>query len=360
MLINLYKQIYIFSQSLNSGGAEKQAVLLAKIFSNSCKVTFIIYYENKINNVLFELLKSNNVQIIILRGTFIQKFYNLISILRKSNNSILFNYLLLPNLLGALSAKIVGVKSIGGIRSSILDKKKNPFNRLAHNLLNTKTVYNNYSGYEKYTSQGFIKHKALVIPNAIIIKQKQISRQEKEVPNILSVGRFEEVKDYHSALKAIKGLFESDIKFTYTIVGWGTLEEQLYQWISELNIPKNVVSIIINPLQIESYYMEADIYLQTSLFEGLSNTILEAMSYSLPLVVTNVGDNTRLVKNDYNGFLVSPKDIVSIEKNLKVLLSDHTLRINFGKASYDSVCENYSIGNMKRKYLELIENLVNG
>lgn len=48
---------------------------------------------------------------------------------------------------------------------------------------------------------------------------------------------------------------------------------------------------------------KADIYLSTSLFEGTSNSIMEAMNADLPIVATNVGDNGLLVKNEINGFL---------------------------------------------------------
>lgn len=352
-------KIVIFSQSLESGGAEKQAVMLANLLSKLFSVQLIVFYGNKTSERITSQINVN-VNLILLQGNKLKKIINLYKILKESSPYILFNYLLYPNLLGGfLSEFLSNSISVGSIRSAILDKNKILFNRFAHNNLNKKTIFNNYSGYERYTSQGFKKGKAFVIPNAIDLTKKEITRPKKSIPNILSVGRFEKVKDYYTALKSIKGLLDSGVELTYTIIGWGSLEKQIYHWITELEIPNEIVKIVINPPQIEKYYIDADIYLQTSLFEGLSNTVLEAMSFSLPLIVTDVGDNNRLVHNDNNGFIVTPKDSSSIEKHLKLLLSDYNTRIIYGKISYEIVKSNYSIEAMKNKYLELINQFAN-
>lgn len=354
---NKILNIVIFTQSLESGGAEKQAVILANSLSELYRVHLIVFYNDKKSERITKLITSN-VNLILLHGLKFQKIVKLALILKKLKPYILFNYLLLPSLLGGLISKFIpNCISVGGIRNAILDKNKIPFNRFAHNILNVRTIYNNYTGYSRYTSQGFKKEKALVIPNAIDVKTKEIARPEKSIPNILSVSRFEKAKDYYTSLKSIKGLFDSGEKFTYTIIGWGTLENQIYQWILELGIPNEIVKIIINPPKIEKYYLDADIYLQTSLFEGLSNTVLEAMSFSLPLIVTDVGDNNRLVRNGYNGFLVTPKDSSSIENHLKIILSNYSTRIKYGKNSYKIVKENYSVEAMKNNYLTLIKEL---
>lgn len=351
------KNVIIFTQTIESGGAEKQAIMLANSLSELFNVRLIVFYGNKTNERITKQINVG-VNLILLHGNKIKRISNLFIILKKSSPYILFNYLLFPNLLGGFLSKFISnCISIGGIRSAVLDKNKIPFNRFAHNRLNKKTIFNNYSGYTRYTSQGFKKEKALIIPNAIGISNEEIIRKEKSVPNILSVGRFEEVKDYYTALKSIKGLLNYTEDFIYTIVGWGTLETQIHKWIVELEIPNEIVNIVINPPQIEKYYIDADIYLQTSLFEGLSNTVLEAMSYSLPLIVTDVGDNNHLVHNDNNGFIVASKDSSSIEKHLKFLLSDYNTRIKYGKNSYKIIKDSYSIAVMKNKYLELINQL---
>jgi glycosyltransferase involved in cell wall biosynthesis len=66
-----------------------------------------------------------------------------------------------------------------------------------------------------------------------------------------------------------------------------------------LNI-MNRIKIFINPANIPDILNECDIYLSTSLFEGLSNSIMEAMVAGLPVIATDVGDNKYLVKDGFN------------------------------------------------------------
>jgi len=117
------------------------------------------------------------------------------------------------------------------------------------------------------------------------------------------------------------------------------------------------IYVVINPLTLNEYYEKADIYLMTSIFEGLSNTVLEAMSFSLPLVVTDVGDNDRLVGEKENGFLCNPKNSNQIADCLLDLCLAYEKRIQFGKRSYEILKENYSYEIFQKRYINFIEEL---
>lgn len=348
--------IFLFTQSLLPGGAEKQVVLLAKELLYDFPVSVIVFYGNKIDNKLLKFLKSENIEIITLKGNSLTKFFQLIYILKNNKNFILFNYLLIPNFFGGLAAKIVGGKSFGGIRSSKLDQKKILLNKITCNYLNYKTIFNNYKGLENCKKLGFSTSRSIIISNAIQINEDLITRKNTENPIIISVGRFQKVKDYKSALEAIKILFENKIKFLYYIIGWGELEKEIRDAVRKYNL-ESITKIFINPSNLSELYKKADIYLQTSLFEGLSNTVMEAMSYSLPCIVTNVGDNNRLVLNQETGFLCNVGDYKCIALKTEILINDYNLRLSFGEKAYNHVKENYSVEKMKNSYIELINSV---
>ena len=96
---------------------------------------------------------------------------------------------------------------------------------------------------------------------------------------------------------------------------------------------------------LDDIYKNADIYLCTSIFEGLSNTILEAMSFCLPIVATNVGDNMYLVNKGKNGFLVEPKNLNQISNALLRFINNRDLLKSYGLNSYNKVKNEYSINN---------------
>lgn len=84
-------------------------------------------------------------------------------------------------------------------------------------------------------------------------------------------------------------------------------------------------------------HKKSDIYLLPSYNEGLPISILEAMSYSLPIISTNVGGIPEIVKNGENGFLVTPGSEDELYLAIMKLVGDATLRGMMGKKSYELV-----------------------
>jgi glycosyltransferase involved in cell wall biosynthesis len=134
------------------------------------------------------------------------------------------------------------------------------------------------------------------------------------------------------------------------------LENKIKEYISSKKLDDNIL-LLTDPSNIYEYYKEADIFLTTSIYEGTSNSIMEAMAFSLPIVATNVGDNSRLVNNNYNGYLTDTKDYKIIANKLYSLLLSHEKRIEYGKNSYKLIQKNYSLKTFKSNYISLIENL---
>ncbi len=349
------KNICILSKDLVAGGAEKQALILANTLSSYHNVSVIVF-KDIIHDRNKKFIEENHIPIQVLHGNFIVKSFLVYKILRKKNIDILISYLFKGNLVCGLVGLLAGVQvRIGGIRNAILNPKKERIERILHNRFNSLTIFNNYSGAELYAKRKFKPDKILVVPNCISFPD-QIARKNSSDVKVLTVGRFVPQKDYYTAIKAFSQIIEHGIiNVHYTIIGWGVLEYEIRRWIKEMKIEK-YVSIIINPLNVLDYYKQADIYLSTSLFEGISNTIMEAMSYSLPCIVTDVGDNSRLIKNNSNGFVHTIKDIDGIANSLTKLMLNKKLREDFGYESYLKIKNEYSINHFTENYLKIIDN----
>ena len=350
-------KIFIFTQSLKNAGAEKQAILLANHLSEKYKVIVINYRKKSVEKKTVKML-NKNVELIHLDGSFLKKLFKLNGILGYHSEYLIFNYLLLPSLIGGFLTLFnkKGI-SIGGIRNAYLVNYKVPFYWLSTNCLNYKTIFNNFTGFEKYTKLGFSSNKSLVIHNCITVKEINKNYSNSCV-KILSVARFSLAKDYFTALCSIKALINMNYNIHYTMVGWGTMKSQIESFILELGI-KDKVSIVDNPQILSKFFLKSDIFLQTSLYEGLSNSILEAMSYKLPLVISNVGDNHLLVKNNFNGYLVEPKDVNGFRDSLMMLIDNPENISEFGKNSFNLVSKNFSEKIFKNKYLDFIKNIEN-
>lgn len=352
----MQKNIAILIPTINAGGAEKQASLLATILSKRHNVCIILYSgEQDTNATNVKRLEDANIRILKLIGGTIAKAKELKSILVDENIEFLFNYLTKPNVIGAIVGKKTGVKCIyNGIRNSRIDWWKLVLERLAHNRYATATIYNCYSGEVYFSSKGLKEGKGIVIPNCFPNIAEPIIREDKEIKHIVTVGRFVPQKDYKTIIRTIAELKKLRKDFVMDIIGYGDEEQNIRDWIKEYGV-EEYINIYIRPNNVQDIVRSSDIYLSTSLFEGTSNSIMEALNWSLPVVATNVGDNDHLVIDGKNGYLHPIGDAEGMAESLSGLLDSVDLRNKFGYESNQNLRNNYSVDIFEERYLKLIE-----
>lgn len=347
------KRVSILLSTIDSGGAEKQAVLLATLLAKHTEVNLIVLYgdhtEYKRN---IDLLAESTVKVHKLIGKMLFKLRRIKSIIKESETEVLLNYLTMPDFVGALVGRMCGIRVYNGIRNSRMLKSKMLIEKVAHNHLATGTIYNCYSGADYFGNHGFRRKKNIVIPNCFPDIEETIIRPDHKVKTIITVGRFDPQKDYETLIKSVSKLSRND--FRLCIVGYGVLEEQIRTWVKEYNI-ENMTDIYIKPNNVPELERNADIYISTSFFEGTSNSIMEALNWSLPVVATNVGDNDHLVIDGENGFLHPIGDVDGLSASLCQLLDSAKLRNQMGQMSNQNLRENFSMEIFEKRYIDLIE-----
>ena len=347
------KRVSILLSTIDSGGAEKQAVLLASQLSKHTEVNLIVLYGNHSEykrNV--DLLAESTVKVHKLIGNMLSKLRCIKSIIKESETEVLLNYLTMPNFVGSLVGRMCGIRVYNGIRNSRMPKSKMLIEKIAHNLLATGTIYNCYSGADYFGNHGFRRKKNIVIPNCFPNIEEIIIRPDHKVKTIITVGRFDPQKDYETLIKSVSRLSRND--FRLCIVGYGVLEEQIRTWVKEYNI-ENMTDIYIKPNNVSELERNADIYISTSFFEGTSNSIMEALNWSLPVVATHVGDNDHLVIDGENGFLHPIGDVNGLSASLCQLLDSAKLRNQMGQMGNLNLRENFSMEIFEKRYIDLIE-----
>lgn len=347
------KRVSILLSTIDSGGAEKQAVLLATLLAKHTEVNLIVLYgdhtEYKRN---IDLLTESTVKVHKLIGNMLFKLRRIKSIIKESETEVLLNYLTMPNFVGSLVGRMCGIRVYSGIRNSRMPKSKMLIEKIAHNLLATGTIYNCYSGADYFGNHGFRRKKNIVIPNCFPDIEETIIRPDHKVKTIITVGRFDPQKDYETLIKSVSRLSRND--FRLCIVGYGVLEEQIRTWVKVYNI-ENMTDIYIKPNNVSELERNADIYISTSFFEGTSNSIMEALNWSLPVVATHVGDNDHLVIDGENGFLHPIGDVNGLSTSLCQLLDSAKLRNQMGQMGNLNLRENFSMEIFEKRYIDLIE-----
>ena len=348
---------FVFINHLKSGGAEKQSIYLIRELINHYDAKLIVYDGDLFDERMLSLLKDIEDHVIWLKGNHLAKLIFIYKLFSQKKNTAVISYLARINFINAVVGALAGVKfRIGGIRSSRFHPVKLVIQKILHNTLLTCSIFNNYAGLEHLKTKGFDPVKSYVIHNGIKVNREPVLRHKRNRIVILSVGRFIEAKDYKTAIDSIVYLKNNYNDLKYIIVGYGPLERRLKDYVKSLS-GENFVEFIINPACIDPYYEEADIFLSTSLFEGFSNVIMEALEYSLPVVATDTGDNSELIKEGINGFLTPVKDKNTITLKLLLLIENYDLRIQMGQKGYQHLKENYSMDKFLEKHISLINRL---
>ncbi|MCD2425442.1 glycosyltransferase family 4 protein [Niabella pedocola] len=351
------KVIVVLVKNLTSGGAEKQSVLLAKALAGNYKVHYVIlnaaFQEPKYLRLLQE---TPSIAVKAFKGNLASRFKQFCQYLRQQETAVIFSYLTGANFLAVMAARLAGVGNVyTGIRSTYLPPAKAFIDRWLCNNWATKAVLNCYSGRQYFLSRGFAADKMVVIPNCFDSIRSYREKDGLQAPlRIITVGRFVAEKDYHTALDVILKLSRMHPGVKYQIIGHGVLETTIRNRINELKL-QHMVEVFINPGNITALLDQADIYFSTSVFEGTSNAIMEALNADLPVVATHVGDNDQLVQDGSNGFLVPVKDVDAMVACLDRLLLNQKLRLEMGRKGKQRLLEQYSTAQFEKNYKVLIE-----
>jgi glycosyltransferase involved in cell wall biosynthesis len=157
-------------------------------------------------------------------------------------------------------------------------------------------------------------------------------------------------------LRAIKELSLSKERVKLNIVGDGPQLKELQDYVQKNDLHE-VVDFRGEVENVESHFRAFDIFILPSLYEGFSNVVLEAMSYGIPVIGTNVCGTNEIIKNGVNGILVEPETSREISKAIGKLIDNPSLRKRLGDGGRRTVENNYSI-EMTVKKLERIYRMI--
>jgi glycosyltransferase involved in cell wall biosynthesis len=140
------------------------------------------------------------------------------------------------------------------------------------------------------------------------------------------------------------------------ILGTGPMKGQLEMLTRKLRLGEDV-RFLGEQLDIPGWLSAMDIFVQPSLWEGLPNSMLEAMALGLPVVATRVDGVPEAVAHDISGLLCNPKDSQALFVLLQDLVVETELRKTLGEAAHAVIVENFQIMHMIPKYEEIYKKL---
>jgi len=185
---------------------------------------------------------------------------------------------------------------------------------------------------------------------------------DKESVYLGTVGRMHGVKDQITLVTAFISLIESNNllrgKVYLLLIGDGPLRQEAIELLEKHHL-QQYVWLPGERTDIAEILRSLDIFVLPSQAEGISNTILEAMATSLPVIATKVGGTPELVSDDKTGFLVPHSNAEAMKKAIAQLISDKEKRLKFAENGYKRVQDNFSIEAMVNKYTRVYDCLIN-
>jgi glycosyltransferase involved in cell wall biosynthesis len=145
----------------------------------------------------------------------------------------------------------------------------------------------------------------------------------------------------------------------FVIAGEGELRPVFERHIKELRLEKHVFLVGFRP-DVLSLHKAFDIFVMSSVTEGLGTSLLDAMACAKPIVATDVGGIPEVVCNGTTGFLVPPRDQEALARPIVTLLKDDALRRRLGEAGLARARERFSAERMVRETLNAYERVVRG
>jgi len=166
---------------------------------------------------------------------------------------------------------------------------------------------------------------------------------------------FEAVYGIQYFIEALPEILNQEPATRVILIGSGTLEKQIRSLVTELKLEEFVKFVgRVSMEEMPDYLNAADVYVSTSLSDGTSLSLLEAMACALPVVVTEINANKEWVIDGHNGFLVQPKNPGEVSKKVLTLLKNSNLREEMGQINLeiarDKADWNKNIDKLERIY----------
>ncbi len=171
---------------------------------------------------------------------------------------------------------------------------------------------------------------------------------------IISTGDVIWRKGYEYALSAVRRLVDEGVPVRYDIIGNGVENQRLLFTIRDLYLDEHVHwHGQLSPAEVIARLQQADVFLLSSLSEGISNAVLEGMACGLPVVTTRVGGMAEAVTDGVEGFLVPARDETTMAEALFALWHWPQLRERLGAAGRERVARDFRLSDQADAFVRL-------
>ena len=330
---------------------------------------FFIKKEN-----LFLIRSSENPIIEII--TLVHLFFIYI----KYKPELVHHFTIKPCIYGGIIARFLGIKNtinhITGLGPSFFSNRlkiklinkilkpfyKYAFNNEQNNLIN---IFHNNADKNSFIKKSIAKRdqtKTISGSGVDVNYYKNVNsgKFNKEI-KLLFPARIIKEKGIMELINACNDLWNNNYKFTLNIAGKIDKQNRSYLNSKYFKYIQNHPNIIFlgKCNNMREIYKKTDIVILPSWREGLSKSLLESASMSLPIITTNVPGCSDIITNEYSGLLVPAKDKENLKYAIEKYLNNPELAIKFGINARKTVIKKFTIEKINNKIFKIYDKFLN-
>jgi glycosyltransferase involved in cell wall biosynthesis len=343
-------------QDLKFGGTQRQAIDLARGL-NPKRYRVELWVLMGGDDLLPEAEEYGLTIVRLGRGAYVwpSALLRLWRRLRSHPVDILLLLTGIPNIWGRIFGRLSRVPVIvGACRDHVLWHERF-LGGLAHHHVCNSLAVREYAA----NTYGLDRRRMSVIPNGLDpsrLAHPDVGAIEERTV-VLNVGRLVGDKDQVTLISAFSMIAGAMPGLELWIVGDGPLERRLKRIAQQTPCPDRI-RLVPGQRSIGALFHRARIFVLSSRRESFPNVVLEAMSFGLPVVATDVGGLSEIVEHERTGLLVTPCSPAALAKALKQLLDDAQMRRALGQAGQARVREVFSLPQMVRRHEALFDELL--
>lgn len=321
------KKILFVSNYFGNGGAATVMKTIAEYLEKeNYEVEVISFLDDEKIYKLPDNIKYTPIKYTSSNSTIqkIERIFKLRKIFKKNKNSTIISFEYFVNM-QTIIANL-------GLKNKLIISERNDPSRVGNSKKNTRNFLYNLSDYlvcqtedaKLYFPQK-IQNKTIVIPNPIKdnLPERYDGKRKKE---IVTFCRIEKQKNLKMLIDAFEILQKKYNDYKLVIYGDGSEKEKIEKYIIEKNL-KNKIELYPFTNDIHEKIKKSAMFVSSSDYEGISNSMIEAMAIGLPTICTDCpcGGAKMMIEDGTNGLLVDVGNIKELSQKMLLLINDKKL-----------------------------------
>lgn len=345
--------IFFVTAGMSGGGTERVISILANKWSADGHAVTIIATANR--DVAYKLDKR--IRLIQLgertHGSFlkrIKRIGSLRSIFRKERDAVICSMGIETNMYSVLAAM--------GLKNHLLISERNDPGQCTYCKIRDwfyrkadKLICQTYEAQDYFINRGMKKDKLCVIPNPLDPQLPEVytGRRRKAVA---AAGRLTEQKNHKLLINAFAGFHKRYPEYVLEIYGEGQLREELEKQISALGMQESIFLMGFTDKLLDRI-KDCSLYVLSSDYEGVSNSLMEAMAVGLPVIATDcpIGGSAMCIENGVNGLLIPINNEQALTEAMEQLIKNQDKLLQISEAAV-GIRDRFSVDKVSAMWLK--------